>query len=220
MTNYQYASNNPIKNVDLDGLEGIFFAAGSPLLGTSNPLLLEAAKPTLVEGLVRASGEVGGKVIEGGTKVAETGSQGTKGMPVEQIAKGIKTEGEQLAKHGLEKNTKPIREVDPKTGNEGTTIPDAYKNGGQSTSEIKNVKQQSLTEQLRLQEKFSNDNGFKPELIINEGAKLSKPLQNSSFDIIKYSVVPPSTTVQDNTKVAPPIQIQIIQIQQENQQGK
>jgi len=53
------------------------------------------------------------------------------------------------------------------------------------------VKEQSLTKQLRLQEKISNDNGFKPELIINEGAKISKPLQNSTFDIKTYQ----STTI-------------------------
>jgi hypothetical protein len=69
--------------------------------------------------------------------------------------------------------------------------------------DIKNVKEQSLTKQLRLQEKISNDNGFKPELIINEGAKLSKPLENSSFDIKTYQ----STTITlqpDATKAASP----------------
>ena len=76
-------------------------------------------------------------------------------------------EAEQLAKHGLEKNTKPIEVTDPKTGQKGMTIPDAMKNDGQSTVEIKNVGKQSLTKQLRLQEKFSNDNGLNPELIIN-----------------------------------------------------
>lgn len=118
-------------------------------------------------------------------------------------------------KHGYEKNTKPIKEIDPKTGKEGTTIPDAFKNEGKSTSEVKNVKQQSYTKQLRLQEKLSADNGFKPELIINEGAKLSKPLQNSSFDIIKYSVVPPA--VQDKTRVSILISVQVLQIQQKTQ---
>jgi hypothetical protein len=55
------------------------------------------------------------------------------------------------------------------------------KNEGQSTSEVMNVKEQSLTKQLRLQKDFSEGNGFKPELIINEGAKLSKPLQDAGL---------------------------------------
>jgi len=59
-----------------------------------------------------------------------------------------------------------------------------------------------LTKQLRLQEKFSNNNGLNPELIINKGAELSKPLQNSSFKITKYDVVKPLGA--DNTKVVMP----------------
>ncbi len=56
-----------------------------------------------------------------------------------------------------------------------------------------------------MQEEFSNDNGFKPELIINEGAKISKPLKNSSFDIKTYQIAP--AVKSDNTKVVNPILI-------------
>jgi hypothetical protein len=206
MTGYQYASNNPVKNIDLDGLEGIIFT-----LGVSNPILL-SSKPTLIEGLAKAGGEIGGKAVEA-SKTAGTGN--AKPMPTEALKAGRQTEVEQLSKNGLEKNTQSITKVDPKTGKEGITIPDALKNGGKSSVEIKNVGKQSLTEQLRLQEKFSNDNGFKPELIINEGAKLSKPLKGSSFDITTYSSVP---AVQDNTKVVMPLPLKVLQIQNENQQ--
>jgi hypothetical protein len=103
---------------------------------------------------------------------------------------------------------KPIQVIDPKTGKEGVTVPDAFKNGGQSTSEVKNVKSQSLSEQLRLQEKFSNDNGFKPELIINASAKLSKPLRNSSFEIKTYSAqVPIIDNVGSGTNVFVPVEL-------------
>jgi hypothetical protein len=42
MTNYQYASNDPIKNIDLDGMEGIL-----PLLGTTNPLMFGSSNTPL-----------------------------------------------------------------------------------------------------------------------------------------------------------------------------
>jgi Restriction endonuclease fold toxin 7 len=108
----------------------------------------------------------------------------------EKLNLGNQAEEDQLQKHGLEKNFNPLREIDPKTGIEGTTIPDAFKNEGKSTSEIKLVKEQSLTKQLRLQERFSNSHGLKPELIINEEAYLSRPLKHSSFEIKTYNFSP------------------------------
>ncbi|PWV45379.1 hypothetical protein [Chitinophaga sp. S165] len=58
------------------------------------------------------------------------------------------------------------------------------------------IDNQGFTKQLRGQETISKGNGFRPELRINKDAKISKPLQNSSFDIITYGVAPP---VIDNT---------------------
>jgi hypothetical protein len=62
-----------------------------------------------------------------------------------------------------------------------------------------------LTRQLRTQKEISNENGVKPELMINQGAKLSKPLQNGGFDIKTYNnstiVTPP---VRDNTNIPKP----------------
>jgi hypothetical protein len=86
--------------------------------------------------------------------------------------------------------------MDPKTGKDGTTIPDAMKNG--QTTEIKDVQKQSFTKQLRLQEKISNENGKNPILRINKDAKISQPLQKSSFEISKYGIIP---AVPDNTIV-------------------
>ena len=188
MTPYQYASNDPVKNIDLDGLEGIpFFLEPALMFGNSSitPKLgpLGEVARLAPENIVKAGGEFSGKTLE-------------------SFRRGNATEAEQLLKNGLEKNYNPIKEVDPKTGLEGRTIPDAFKNEGKSTVEIKDVKNQSLTRQLRMQEKFSNDNGFSPELLINKGAKISGPLRNSSFDIKTYQVMPTLQT--DNLKVEIP----------------
>jgi len=107
----------------------------------------------------------------------------------EQIARfkrGNRIEGEQLKKMNLEKNTKPYTRTDPKTGKEGTTIPDAMKNGKQPV-EIKNVKNQSLTKQLRLQREVAKDFGIDPILKINKDANLTKPLLEGGFQIEFYS---------------------------------
>ena len=90
---------------------------------------------------------------------------------------------------GIEKNTKPITQIDPKTGQKGTTIPDGIKDG--RTVEIKNVQKQSLTKQLRLQEKSSVKNGKRPILRINKDANLSEPLRYSNFEIQTYTITIP-----------------------------
>ncbi|MFD0766129.1 DUF6443 domain-containing protein [Mucilaginibacter lutimaris] len=185
MTSYQYASNDPVKNIDLDGLEGIpfsFFFENTAITPKIGPVAEIAGKYS-VENISKAGGEFSGKTLE-------------------SFRRGNAAEAEQLSKNGLEKNNAPIKLPDPKTGKDGVSVPDAFKNDGQSTVEIKNVKGQSLTKQLRLQEKYSNDNGFKPELIINEGAKISKPLQNSTFDINTYKSMPVVMPA-DNTRVIP-----------------
>ena len=146
--------------------------------------------PPVLETGIKVGGEVAGK-----TDVVTRVSQVSKNAEV-----GKATEAQQLAKNGLEKNTKPQQAVDPKTGKEGTTIPDAMKPDG-GTVEVKNVQKQSLTDQLRLQKEISNGNGTKPELIINESAKLSKPLQKAGFDIKTYEL---NTTVKDNTDIPKP----------------
>lgn len=169
---YAFSENKVTSHVELEGLEVI------PLFETTLP----------VEEVITSAS-------------TETQSSGLSTGTLSNMSRGNQTEAEQLLNNGLEKNTKPIEVIDPKTGNSGKTVPDAMKNEGKSTVEIKDVKNQSLTRQLRLQEKFSKDNGFKPELIINNGAKLSKPLKNSTFDIKPY-IAPPAI---DNTYVKPPV---------------
>ena len=193
LTPFQYASNDPIRNVDIDGLEGI-----------PSPLLLGTQQPIMRGPVVESMLETGAKISEVGGKAAEAGAKTPK-FTQEQLAnfsRGNQAEAEQLAQQGLEKNLKPIEYLDPKTGQLGKTIPDAFKNGGESTVEVKNVKTQGLTKQLRIQQKFSNDNGFNPELIINQSAKISKPLLESSFDIKTYGTIPAAV---DNTRTKPPV---------------
>jgi RHS repeat-associated protein len=171
---YAFAENKLGRGVELEGLElGPF----PWMVFESNPII---TRGPVLENVLKTGAEAGTKGP----------SRGLSPEVQQSMSRGRATEVEQLGRNGLDKNTKPIEVIDPKTGKSGTTVPDALKNEGQSTVEIKDVKTQGLTRQLRLQEKYSNDNGFKPELIINEGAKLSKPLQNSTFDIKTYSATP------------------------------
>jgi len=187
MTSYQYGSNNPSSKIDLDGLEGIFPPS---FLFEESSLVPKGGIPEgySPENIAKA----GGDVVKGSDNASRYAN----------YARGNKSEASRLAENNLQKNTKPIETVDPKTGQKGTTVPDALENEGKSTFETKNVKQQGLTKQLRLQEKFSNDNGFQPKLDINQSAELSQPLKNSSFDIQTYGVTP-ITLKADLTKIVP-----------------
>lgn len=123
---------------------------------------------------------------------------------LERFSRGRQVEAEQLEKMGLEKNTKPFDvEVD---GKPIRTVPDAMRtgpNGGKQTVEIKNVKSQSKTSQLKAQEKISNSNGERPVLRINRNVnRISKPVQDA-FDIEYYQVVP--TVPKDNTTRQPAV---------------
>jgi RHS repeat-associated protein len=189
---YAFAENKVGMGRELEGCElGPFWSpmAGVMLETTTTPPLA----PTLTS-VSRTAVEVGVKTNEA------VGKPEVITRISENFSRGAKTETEQLAKNGLEKNTQSFTRVDPKTGKEATTIPDAIKPEG-STVEIKNVQNQSLTRQLRVQKEISNEYGLKPELIINEGARLSKPLENAGFDIKTYKMLTPAI---DNTGISRP----------------
>ncbi|MFY7937691.1 MAG: putative toxin, partial [Flavobacterium sp.] len=189
-SSYAFCENRVIDGIDLEGLEWggplFFFARPTPVI---RPVVEEFVKPIEV---LPKSPEI----------VPEQFIKPTKNpFSPEQLAnlnRGRKIENEQLMKNQLEKNSKPIT-VETKPGEKTTTIPDSYKNGGKQTVEIKNVKSQSLTRQLRAQKKISNDNGFKPELIINKDANISNPVK-TSFEIKYYNI--PIAPI-DNTTVVP-----------------
>ncbi|MGH2667492.1 putative toxin, partial [Flavobacterium sp.] len=167
---YAFQENKMGMGRELEGLEltspWLNIMASEPPMSTST--LMSTARSTI---------EVTGKTSETVSKYSES--------TLENFSRGRNTETEQLANSGLEKNTKPVTQVDPKTGKEGTTVPDAIKPDG-GTVEIKDVKNQSLTRQLRLQKAESESNGVKPELIINQSAKLSEPLKKAGFEIKTY----------------------------------
>lgn len=193
---YAFSENMVTNHIELEGLESIFV----PLLGSGNTVL----RGPVIENVVKPAAEVGVRT--------------SKSMPEEVLqnfSRGKRVETEQLTKNNLEPNNRPIEAIDPKTGQSGRTVPDAFKNEGKSTVEVKDVKQQGLTKQLRLQEKYSNENGFSPELIINQGAKISGPLKNSTFDIKTFKVSP--VTV-DGIGVGIPKPVTPDQMQQAQQQ--
>jgi RHS repeat-associated protein len=193
---YAFAENKIGMGRELEGLElGPFWGpmAGMMLETTNTPPLTGTAMST-----ARATVEFGARTAE----VSEGMSAASRLS--QNASRGRATEVEQLAKNGLEKNTESFTRTDPKTGKETTTIPDGVKKNG-GTVEIKDVQKQSLTRQLRTQREISNENGVKPELIINNGAKLSTPLKNGGFDIKTYNnstIISPAT--QDNTTVPKP----------------
>jgi hypothetical protein len=150
----------------------------------------------LAENLVKIGGE---STLKAGQSTPKAPAGKFTLENLKNFARGSKTEAEQLSKNGLQKNFRPIEELDPKTGKEGKSIPDAFKQEDKQTVEIKDVKQQGLTRQLRIQKEYSNKNGYQPELIINKEAKLSQPLKDAGFDIKPYASMP-----QDATRVAPP----------------
>ncbi|WP_281323488.1 DUF6443 domain-containing protein [Flavobacterium aestivum] len=183
---YAFAENKIGMGRELEGCEL------GPLFGVAEIVKVGVEIGAKTSEVVGKTSEVAGKATEGSGRFTES--------QIKDFARGNASEAEQLSKNGLEKNTKPFKATDPKTGKEGTTIPDAMKPDG-GTVEVKNVKSQSLTEQLRLQKSISEGNGVKPELIINQSAKISKPLQKAGFDIKTYNV---SGTAIDNTAVPKP----------------
>ena len=180
---YAFAENKLGIGIELEGLEVLPF----PLLGVSDAVILSDGGKILNTGrvgrpsvgnAVRTTGRTAGRTSEAAARVSKN------------QRKGAATETKELAREGLPKNTEKFTRTDPKTGKEGTTIPDAMDKG--ATVEIKNVQKQSFTRQLRIQKEVSVGNGKTPRLIINQGAKLSKPLQKAGFDIKTYEVLTPT----------------------------
>ncbi|MDB9384708.1 putative toxin [Nodularia spumigena CS-584] len=205
---YAFAENKLGMGRELEGCEL------GPMWGPMMGVMLETTNTppatTTMMNTARATIEVGAKsseVVEGTSSSAIRLSQ--------NASRGRATEAEQLAKNGFEKNTESFTRIDPHTGKENTTIPDAVKPGG-GTVEIKNVNRQSLTRQLRTQRQISNEKGVKPELIINKAAKLSKPLEEGGFDIKTYNNSTIVPTVRDNTNIPKPQLPKPVQPNQEN----
>lgn len=186
---YAFAENKLGMGRELEGCEL------GPLFGVAEFVKISAEIGAKTSEVVGKTSEVAGKATEGTGRFSKT--------QLESFARGNAAEAEQLAKNGLEKNTKPYEATDPKTGKTGKTIPDSFeKTGNKETVEVKNVKYQGETSQLRMQRAISNARGGIPRLIINEGAKLSRNLTNGNYKIDTYNVATP--TVIESTGVRKP----------------
>jgi RHS repeat-associated protein len=203
---FAFSENKVTAHVELEGLEAwpiMFFARPSP---TVRPVSVPRVVPRVVQ------------------RIGQTGAKGSSPsrLPkevIENFRRENTIEREQLAQRGLEKNTQKYKVTDSETGKTTETIPDSFTKGDRQTVEVKGVKEQSLTEQLRAQRQISNENGQMPKLIIRQGAKLSKPLQEGGFEI-KYFSAPP--VQQDATRVATPMmnQLSTEQVQQLQEQNR
>jgi RHS repeat-associated protein len=196
---FAFAENKLGLGMEYEGLEMV----GFPIFGELPPIIEPVARP-IIEPVTRlAPIENVAKVGEATTKTGEvsgTKSARPKFSPetLERFEEGRRVEGEQLTKHSYEKNNTPYKAIDPKTGKEGVTIPDAVKPDG-GTVDVKNVKSQSFDKQLRIQNEISKTAGVRPELIINRTAKITQPVKNA-FDIKYYSLSPMKI---DNTRIQP-----------------
>ena len=169
LNTYIYTYQNPVKYIDPNGKQFI---------------------PAPIQPLIRPTITLGKADIVTTTEtMARVSSRTTETISRQQqhFTRGRKIEAEQIEQminegQSISRNTQPQRGIDPKTGKEGTTIPDAKTSSGRYV-EIKNVKKQSYTRQLRIQDAISKGRLI---LRINKDAKLTKPLLESGIEIQFY----------------------------------
>ncbi|MEZ4103840.1 MAG: putative toxin [Candidatus Paceibacterota bacterium] len=172
---YSYARNNPMIISDPNG-NIIPLAIAAVMAGltaydayttgqtVSDPNASLGDKAIAVALFASPAGEVkaGGKVVGNvADKLADVRRKGSIGEVVS----------------GIQKNTEKIPDLIK--GNGKQRIPDGLNHQTKTLQEVKNVKYQSNTAQLRAFTEYSKQNGYTMELITRPTTKLSKPLQQS-----------------------------------------
>lgn len=100
-------------------------------------------------------------------------------QPISPTDRGRANEPKGLEAAGAEKNTKPDRVVDPKTGKEGTTIADGKRPDGQRV-EVKDAKRVTDSPQLRRQNVASKAASGKPSaVVVGTNTKVSKTVEKN-----------------------------------------
>jgi RHS repeat-associated protein len=103
----------------------------------------------------------------------------TSQTPQSPQDRGRANEQKGLDAANAEKNTKPDTAVDPKTGKEGTTIPDGKRADGQRV-EVKDTQRVTDSKQLRLQNEASKDaSGKKSVVVTGDKTKVSDTVQGN-----------------------------------------
>jgi RHS repeat-associated protein len=203
---YHYAGNNPVKYTDPDGeiIEtvwdiasigmGVVSLAGNIKEGNTGAALLDAAGIVADTAAAIIPGVPGGagaaiKATRAAAKAADgaiaTGVAGTAKAANTAATKG--KAGEAAVRSLYDIGSKPKK---PILMNGKGRIPDGVT--GTALSEVKNVKTQSLTRQLRDDIDYAKNNGLDMNLYINESAELSKPLKQAEksgdINIIRYRI--------------------------------
>ncbi|MGP1500526.1 MAG: RHS repeat-associated core domain-containing protein [Bergeyella cardium] len=180
LNTYGYTYQNPIVWIDPNGKQ-VWFSSMLRFM----PLAENAAiRPEVIgENTIRAT--------ETTSKIGEISSNSSRFAKQQEIFnRGRQIEAEQIKRMNNEgqniiKNTKNEKGIDPKTGRETIVRPDGKTPEGRFV-EVKNVKKQSLTRQLRTEDNLSQ--GGRLILRINKDAHLSKPLKNSGIEIQYYGI--------------------------------
>jgi RHS repeat-associated protein len=178
---YVYCRNNPVKYVDPDG---------ESLIDTRTPLSEDASVlQKVVRVLFDPAGSIpSGACVAGPGKTALQGAANKLASKIDDalaaMKRGLSNEGKVLESEGLASNKAMLKGLDPKTGLQGNTMPDAIRADKQLV-EVKDVKYLKDSKQLRVQNDISMKNsGTAVQIITGSGTKVSETVAK------RYNVKP------------------------------